>query len=112
MLNFALVWIACPQVKCVKELKSRNQTPEPIEKGLIRAKYDLPVFRDGTVRFDMSDVPVTHFTPEEIDVDWKRLHALGYTHDWEGKPLESDDQMLELFPQAVSYTHLTLPTIE
>ena len=47
----------------------------------------------------MSDVPVTHFTPKEIDVDWKRLHALGYTHDWEGHPLESDDQMLELFPQ-------------
>ena len=87
------------QVKCVKELKSRNQTPEPIEKGLIRAKYDLPVFRDGTIRFDMSDVPVTHFTPREIDVDWKRLHALGYTHDWEGNALESDDQMLELYPQ-------------
>ncbi len=87
------------QVKCVKELKSRNQTPEPIEKGLLRAKYNLPVFRDGTVRFDMSDVPVTHFTPKEIDVDWKRLHALGYTHDYEGKPLENDDQMLELYPQ-------------
>ena len=87
------------QVKCVKELKSKNQTPEAIEKGLIRAKYNLPVFRDGTIRFDMSDVPVTHFTPKEIYVDWKRLHALGYTHDWEGNPLERDDQMLELFPQ-------------
>lgn len=87
------------QVKCVTELKSKNQTPEAIEKGLIRAKYNLPVFRDGTIRFDMSDVPVTHFTPKEIYVDWKRLHALGYTHDWEGNPLERDDQMLELFPQ-------------
>ena len=87
------------QVKCVKELKSKNQTPEAIEKGLLRAKYNLPVFRDGTIRFDMSDVPVTHFTPKEIYVDWKRLHALGYTHDWEGNPLERDDQMLELFPQ-------------
>lgn len=87
------------QVKCVMELKSKNQTPEAIEKGLIRAKYNLPVFRDGTIRFDMSDVPVTHFTPKEIYVDWKRLHALGYTHDWEGNPLERDDQMLELFPQ-------------
>ncbi|MDB2672069.1 hypothetical protein N9Y75_04370, partial [Candidatus Poseidoniales archaeon] len=87
------------QVKCVKELKSKNQTPEAIEKGLLRAKYNLPVFRDGTIRFDMSDVPVTHFTPKEIYVDWKRLHALGYTHDWEGNPLEQDDQMLELFPQ-------------
>ena len=87
------------QVKCVKELKSKNQTPEAIEKGLLRAKYNLPVFRDGTIRFDMSDVPVTHFTPKEIDVDWTRIHALGYTHDWEGNPLERDDQMLELFPQ-------------
>ena len=86
-------------VKCMKKIASRDQTPEAIEKGLLRAKFQLPVFRDGTVRFDMSDVPVTHFTPREIGVTWQTIESLGYTHDVEGNPLESDEQMLEIFPQ-------------
>ena len=87
------------QVKCMKKLNSKEQTPEPIEKGILRAKHQLPVFRDGTVRYDMSDVPVTHFRPREIDVPWKTLKGLGYTHDYTGTPLENDEQVLELFPQ-------------
>ena len=87
------------RVKCMKKLNSRDQTPEAIEKGILRARHELPVFRDGTVRFDMSDVPTTHFRPREIDVPWKTLHALGYTHDHRGQPLEHDEQILELFPQ-------------
>ena len=86
-------------VKCMKKIASRDQTPEAIEKGLLRAKFQLPVFRDGTVRFDMSDVPVTHFTPREIGVTWQTIESLGYTHDVEGNPLENDEQMLEIFPQ-------------
>ena len=87
------------QVKCMKKLNSRDQTPEAIEKGILRARHELPVFRDGTVRFDMSDVPATHFRPREIGVPWKTLHGLGYTHDYRGKPLNDDEQTLELFPQ-------------
>ena len=86
-------------VKCMKKIASRDQTPEAIEKGLLRAKFQLPVFRDGTVRFDMSDVPVTHFSPKEIGVTWQTIESLGYTHDIEGKPLQNDEQMLEIFPQ-------------
>ena len=86
-------------VKCMKKIASRDQTPEAIEKGLLRAKFELPVFRDGTVRFDMSDVPVTHFTPREIGVSWQTIESLGYTHDVEGEPLQNDEQMLEIFPQ-------------
>ena len=87
------------QVKCMKKLNSRDQTPEAIEKGILRAKHNLPVFRDGTVRYDMSDVPVTHFRPREIGVPWKKLHGLGYTHDHLGNPLGDDEQVLEIFPQ-------------
>ncbi|CAI8162980.1 MAG: Uncharacterised protein [Methanobacteriota archaeon] len=87
------------QVKCAKKLMSKNQTPEAIEKGLLRAKHGLPVFRDGTVRFDMSDVPVTHFTPEEIGVEWQQLKHLGYARDCFGEELNSNSQMLELYPQ-------------
>ncbi len=87
------------QVKCMKKLNSRDQTPEAIEKGILRARHGLPVFRDGTVRYDMSDVPITHFRPREIGVPWKTLHGLGYTHDFRGEPLDDDEQVLELFPQ-------------
>jgi hypothetical protein len=87
------------RIKGVKKLMSKNQTPEPIEKGVLRAKHGLPVFRDGTIRFDMSDVPVTHFTPDEIEVEWNRLKNLGYTHDCFGDELCRGDQLLELFPQ-------------
>ncbi len=87
------------QVKCVKSLNSRNQTPEPIEKGILRAHHTLPVFRDGTVRYDMSDVPVTHFRPKEIGTSVPALLDLGYTHDHMGAPLEREDQVLEIFPQ-------------
>ena len=87
------------QFKGLKKLMSKNQTPEPMAKGILRAKHKLPVFRDGTIRFDMSDVPVTHFTPDEIGVEWGQLKHLGYTHDCFGNELQSGDQMLEIFPQ-------------
>ena len=87
------------RMKGLKKLMSKNQTPEPVEKGILRAKHGLPVFRDGTIRFDMSDVPVTHFTPEEVGVEWGQLKHLGYTHDCFGEELQRDDQMLEIFPQ-------------
>ena len=87
------------KIKGLKKLMSKNQTPEPVAKGILRAKHGLPVFRDGTIRFDMSDVPVTHFTPEEVGVEWSQLKHLGYTHDCFGEELINNQQMLEIFPQ-------------
>jgi hypothetical protein len=88
-----------PIIKCLKELISKSQAPEPLEKGILRARHGLSVFRDGTIRFDMSDIPVTHFRPCEIGTSWERLVELGYTLDIEGQPLNSDVQIIELFPQ-------------
>ena len=87
------------KIKCMKELRTKSRTPESINKGILRAKHELPVYKDGTIRFDMSDVPLTHFTPREINADWKKLREIGYTVDINGYPLESNRQMLELFPQ-------------
>ena len=87
------------KVKAVKGLISVGQTPEPLEKGLLRAKHGVSVFRDGTARYDMSDVPITHFKPSEIGTPWKVLYELGYTHDMYGETVSSDDQILELLPQ-------------
>tara|TARA_B100002052_G_scaffold45270_1_gene38084 strand:- start:7699 stop:9108 length:1410 start_codon:yes stop_codon:yes gene_type:complete len=87
------------RIKAMKGLTSKAQYPEPIEKGILRAIHDVSAFRDGTVRYDMIDVPVTHFRPKEIGTSIEKLIDLGYSHDIRGEPLTSDMQVLELFPQ-------------
>ena len=89
------------RVKCVKSLMNEDRVPEPLEKGLLRARYDLSLFKDGTLRYDITDVPLTHFTPEEVGVPVERLRGLGYRSDKDGAPLESPGQMLELKVQDV-----------
>ena len=44
-------------VKGVDGLFSSSKIPEAIEKGMLRAKHKVWVFRDGTCRFDATDVP-------------------------------------------------------
>lgn len=87
--------------KGVKRLMNEKRLPESLCKGLLRARYDLSVFKDGTIRFDITDVPLTHFKPREVGVPIERLRKLGYTHDMDGAPLASPDQMLELKVQDV-----------
>ena len=88
-------------IKGVQGTISKYKTPEPLEKGILRAKHDVTVFKDGTIRFDMTDAPLTHFKPKEIHVSVEKLHQLGYTHDYKGKPLEHDEQICELRVQDV-----------
>ncbi len=80
---------------------SKNKTPEPLEKGILRAKHQVHVFKDGTIRFDMTDAPLTHFKPSEIGVSIERLKELGYTKDYLGKELELNSQICELKVQDV-----------
>jgi len=80
---------------------SKHKTPEPLEKGILRAKYNVSVFKDGTIRFDMTDAPLTHFKPKEISISIQKLKKLGYTKDYLGSPLERDDQTCELKVQDV-----------
>ncbi|MHA1627310.1 MAG: DNA polymerase II large subunit, partial [Candidatus Asgardarchaeia archaeon] len=88
-------------VKGVIKLMSGGRVPEPLEKGFIRAKYGLFVNKDGTIRFDSTDAPLTHFKPKEIGTPVEKLRELGYTHDYEGDELEDDEQVLELKVQDV-----------
>ena len=90
-----------PEMKGVKGMMSRDRTPEILEKGILRAKHGVFVFKDGTCRFDMTDVPLTHFRPKEIGIDVETAKKLGYTQDINGDELVSDDQLLELFPQDI-----------
>jgi len=67
----------------------------------LRAKHEIFVFKDGTVRFDMTNAPLTHFKPKEISVSVEKLKKLGYTKDYKGNPLENGDQICELKVQDV-----------
>jgi len=79
-----------PQVKGVKKLMSRRRVAEPLEKGILRAIHDVSVNKDGTCRYDMTDIPLTHFRMDEIQLPENKGKELGY-----------DEKMNEIFPQDV-----------
>lgn len=87
--------------KGVKELINQDRIAEPLEKGLVRQNFGLTVFKDGTVRFDATNSPLTQFKPSWIGTSIEKLKVLGYSHDIEGKPLENSDQTVELRMQDV-----------
>lgn len=87
------------QLKSVMGLISVRKTPENLVKGILRAKHEVSVFRDGTCRYDATEVPITHFIPREIGMSVSKAKELGYHFDHSGKPLENDGQVVELFPQ-------------
>ncbi len=88
-------------IKGVMGTISKNKTPEPLEKGILRAKHGVYVFKDGTIRFDMTDAPLTHFKPKELGISVKRVRELGYTKDYLGNELETEEQICELHVQDV-----------
>ena len=88
-------------VKGVQGMTSAYKIPEPVEKGILRAKHGVFVFKDGTIRFDATNVPLTHFRPREIDASVERLRELGYARDIHGAPLEREDQIVELKVQDI-----------
>ncbi|MFA5411908.1 MAG: DNA polymerase II large subunit [Candidatus Micrarchaeia archaeon] len=90
-----------PDLKGVKGLFSDSRIPERLEKGFYRAKHSVYVYKDGTSRFDATDVPITHFRISEINQTVDGIKALGYTQDSEGKPITSDTQIVALMPQDI-----------
>jgi DNA polymerase II large subunit len=87
--------------KGVKSLMSTHRSAEPLEKGILRQKHGLHAFKDGTIRFDATNEPLTHFKPAWISVSIDKLRELGYTHDYLGRELTSPDQIVELMMQDV-----------
>jgi len=87
--------------KGVKSLMSRHRSAEPLEKGILRQKHNLYAFKDGTVRFDATNEPLTHFKPAWIGVSVEKLKELGYSRDYLGRELTSPDQIVELLMQDV-----------
>ena len=88
-------------VKGVRGTSSSEHVVENLAKGILRAFYNLPVNKDGTIRYDATELPLTHFRPIEINTSVEKLRELGYLYDVYGKPLEREDQLLILMPQDI-----------
>ena len=91
-----------PQViKGIRGTSSENHDCEFLPKGLLRSKYNLHVNKDGTIRYDMTEMAITHFKPREIRTSVEKLKILGYDKDINGAELENNEQILELLPHDV-----------
>ncbi len=90
-----------PLIKGIRGTSSDGRDFEHLSKGILRAKYNLAVNKDGTIRYDGTEIPLTHFKPFEIRTSVEKLIELGYTHDINGEILSKDDQILELRPHDV-----------
>ncbi len=102
--------------KCLKHLKTNiypdlikgpkgtfnpQHVTEHLMKAILRAKHGIKVNKDGTTRYDASELPITHFKPRELFVSVEKLKELGYEKDIHNKELVNDNQVLEIKPQDV-----------
>lgn len=89
-------------VKGVRGTSNKDHIVERLEKAFLRSVSDVYVNKDGTIRYDGTQIPLTHFRPKDlIGVTIEKLKELGYTHDIYGNPLEREDQILQLKPQDI-----------
>ena len=93
--------VARGTIKGVRGLSSGSKYAEPIEKGALRSKHEIYVYKDGTARVDVTNAPLTHFRPSNINVDIPTLRSFGYEVDKDGKPLVDPEQLVALKPQDV-----------
>ena len=90
-----------PLIKGVRGTSSDDHDFEHLAKGILRAKFNLAVNKDGTTRYDGTEIPLTHFKPLEIGTNIEKLKELGYSLDIYGKELVSDEQLVELKPHDI-----------
>ncbi|MBI1973431.1 DNA polymerase II large subunit [Candidatus Micrarchaeota archaeon] len=85
-----------PKAKGVIGTMNAIKAFEPLEKAVLRAKHNVYVFKDGTIRFDASNLPLLYFRPGEIGLSVEKARELGYMHDYNGNPLVDKNQLCEL----------------
>ncbi len=88
-------------IKGVRGTFHNDHYCEHITKALLRAKHKIYVNKDGTTRYDCSEMSLTHFKSKEIMVSVEKLIELGYEKDIYGKPLVDNEQILELKAQDI-----------
>jgi len=87
--------------KGILGLTNKFKVPEPLMKGILRAKNELLVYKTAEIRYDATDIPLTHFKPKEIATPVSRLIELGYEFDYKANELNDENQILELQVQDV-----------
>lgn len=90
-----------PIVKGVRGTSNKDHMVEHLMKGVLRAKNGIYVNRDGTTRFDMTELVITHFKPKEIGISLEKLKQLGYERDIYGQVILSKEQTIEIKPQDI-----------
>ncbi|MFH1210078.1 MAG: DNA polymerase II large subunit [archaeon] len=88
-------------IKGVRGTSNEDHTVENLGKGILRAIHNVYVNKDGTIRYDMTELCLTAFKPKEIGTNIEKLKQMGYERDIYGNDLENDEQILELKPQDV-----------
>ncbi|MDD3263890.1 MAG: hypothetical protein PHT94_03265 [Candidatus Nanoarchaeia archaeon] len=88
-------------VKFLDRINNKEKFSEHYLKSILRKKYGLDVNKDGTIRFDATETPMTHFVPKEIGISIEKLKNLGYFYDIYGNEIINDNQIIELFPQDI-----------
>ena len=88
-------------LKGVSHTTSINHSIENLTKAFLREKNKIYVNKDGTSRYDMIEMGLTHFKPIEIGTSIEKLKKLGYKKDYLGCDLINKNQILEIFPQDV-----------
>jgi hypothetical protein len=53
-------------IKGVRGTSSEDHSIEYLEKGILRAKYNLQVNKDGTIRFDAQKYPLLILSPKKF----------------------------------------------
>ena len=93
--------MAVEPLKGVRSLISKDKAAEPLAKGVLRQKHNLYTFKDGTIRFDATNEPLTHFKPKWVRTSIERLKDLGYVKDHLDRDIVTKDQLVELFLQDI-----------
>jgi DNA polymerase II large subunit len=88
-------------IKGVRGTSSAEHHMEHLAKGILRTAFNLQVNKDGTIRFDATELPVVSFKPKEVFVSVEKLRSLGYVKDIHGEELKDENQILELMPHDV-----------
>jgi len=88
-------------LKGIYGLTNQFKIPEPIEKGILRAKNKVLVYKTAEIRYDATDIPLTHFKPKEIEISIENLKELGYEFDYKGENIVDKNQIIELKVQDI-----------
>ena len=88
-------------IKGIRGTSTSGHVVENLAKGILRTAYGLQVNKDGTIRYDATELPLVAFKPKEVSVSVEKLRELGYTHDVFGNELTTKEQILELKPHDV-----------